>query len=477
MELRQYLEIAAAYRRPLILIPLIAAVIGFAASFAVAPRFESIATVQIIPEAVESRALSLRGPGDTSTLAVGMRDPTELIAQGVIEGMATIQVAQAISSGLGLAPAPEPQGWEAAKAWVSNRASDLWALLRYGYVAAADPSTAMERAVHSSLSVQPVRGTYYLRIVATWRDPHSAAAVANEAVRAVSAYTTQMAARAATQDREFLQTQRQQAQQRVDTARAALLEASGTDPTRIVSGESVSAALTALETARAASDQNRLALVEARRRLTLVQQQIATTAPTVVTSDSTSSQNSTTTAASTPAATTKTTETAKTTGANPVYSDLQQKSLDLDREIASGEASQPVLDAAVKTRQDELSKLIVRDQELGGLAREIELAGNDYSQVSAQWYAAMLQEARPDEQLRLISPAIAPAYPVYPIKILWAGIAAVAGLVLALALVYVRYTSDHSFHSAEEAESRLNLPLLARVPVTGPSRATAVRKS
>ena len=96
--------------------------------------------------------------------------------------------------------------------------------------------------------------------------------------------------------------------------------------------------------------------------------------------------------------------------------------------------------------------------------QELVLASDTYSRRTADWYNALLEEARPVALIRLINPASAPVYPAYPIKIFWALIGAAAGLAVAVVLVFMRYNTDISLRTSAEAEAALALPLLALVP-------------
>src|SRR5437762_1433265 len=102
MELRRYFDIVKACKWPLLLIPLLAALVGFGTTYAISPRYVGTATVQIIPDAAEPAALAFHGQDGSTIVATGVRDPTELLALGIIETLHSQEVAQLVVEQLGL---------------------------------------------------------------------------------------------------------------------------------------------------------------------------------------------------------------------------------------------------------------------------------------------------------------------------------------------------------------------------------------
>jgi uncharacterized protein involved in exopolysaccharide biosynthesis len=284
VELRTYLAIAARYRWQLIVIPLIAALVALAATYVISPRFVGVATVQLIPDEIEPRTVSLRDSAGTSTIALGLRDPTELLAQSVIESVQSRQVASTVSEQLALGALPAPTGWDALKSQVRRLLDDIWAFVRFGYVARRPAEEAAVERVRQALDAELIRGSYFMRISATWRDPQTAAAMANAAVDGITAQTRAVARASATEQREFFAEQRDAARRDVDAARAALVDYSSANG--VVGGASLQTAVNALEVARAAERQNATDLADARRRLAITRQQLATISPESVTTTS-----------------------------------------------------------------------------------------------------------------------------------------------------------------------------------------------
>jgi uncharacterized protein involved in exopolysaccharide biosynthesis len=373
MELRKYLGILSAYRWPLILIPVIATLVALGATYVISPRYVGTAVVQLIPEEIEPRTVTLRSQDGPSNVAIGLKDPTELLSQSIIESLSSHDVAAHVTDELKLNELPAPQGWNAFKSQVRQLLDDAWALLRYGYVAHKPREEATVDRVGQSLEAQLVRGSYYMEIYATWRDPETASSMANAAVQAVLQHARQVASASAAEQRKFLETQRLEAKKQVDTARTALLDYSSSN--KIVSGVSVGSALVALDQARAALRQNELALIDAHQRLAQARQQSDAIPPDVAT-QLTSEQPGPSSSM-----------TSQTTSPNPVYQSLQDRVATLAQDVAALETRQG---QAGSGSQDDLALAEARrrldegQQQLSATSATIEIVQHSSSQSEAQ---------------------------------------------------------------------------------------------
>jgi uncharacterized protein involved in exopolysaccharide biosynthesis len=373
MELRRYLGILGAYRWPLLLIPAIAALVALGATYVISPRYVGTAVVQLIPEEIEPRTITLRSQDDgPSNVAIGLKDPTELLSQSIIESLSSHEVAARVTADLKLNELPLPQGWAAFKAQVRELLDDAWALLRYGYVSHKPPDQATIDRVGQSLDATLVRGSYYMEVYATWRDPQTASSMANAAVQAVLLHAREVASASAAEQRKFLDTQRLEAKKQVDAARTALLDYSSRNA--IVSGVSVRSAVAALDQARAALRQNELALLDARRRLTLAKQQNGSLQPDAVTRVTTDQPVPSTSTSS------------RTVSPNPTYQSLQDRVSTLAQEVAALETRQEQADT---TQNDQAlaearSRLAEAQQQLAATDPNIETVQESTSQSEAQ---------------------------------------------------------------------------------------------
>lgn len=355
MEIRKYSEIIFAYRWPLILIPLIAALVAYGATYVVSPRFVGTAVIQLIPDDVEPRTVTLRAQDGPNTVALGLTDPTELLAQGVIENLGTTSVAQLTADALGVGEeAPPTTGWQSVKAAIRRFIDDAWDWLRYGYVSQGEDGNAFAERVRKSVKADLIRGSYYMEISATWNDPETAADIANASVEALLTHSRQVATQAAAERRQFLETQVNDAKQRLDAARAAVLQYSRDHG--VVADASVDLALNALESTRVAKNQNEIALADVNRRLSEIQEQLATT-------DQVDTTVQTVTGNSSP----DSELTVRTTSPNPVYQTVQQQQQNLQQEMAAMETRQGHEEAALWA---DFEKKIKETQERLTVARQ-----------------------------------------------------------------------------------------------------------
>jgi len=360
MEVRRYVEILFAYRWLLIIVPVVAAAIAFAATYASSPKFVATATVQLIPEDAEARTLTLRGSGGGS--AAGFRDPADILAQGVIENLASRDVSVLIAHELALPPGQQqaPQGLDALKSRVRNLASDVSAWLRYGYVAAGPQDDA---ALPGSVSANLIRGTYHMKLSATAADPQLAADLANAAVPALSKRAIGVAADASSERRRHMEAELNAAQARVGEARGAV-QSYIAEHAALPGSESLRVALAAAEQSRTNLERDQLALAEASRRLAEIRDQLSRTSPESVTRSTTVAQNPTTSSV------------ARGLTQNPLYTTLQERVTAHEELIAAIEARRAQSERQIQA-QNELSlveargRLAVVDEQLAQTPAEL----------------------------------------------------------------------------------------------------------
>jgi uncharacterized protein involved in exopolysaccharide biosynthesis len=321
VELRGYYEIARRHWRTLLVGPLLAACVALAATFLVAPRYDGVATVQLIPDSFEPRTVTLRSEDGPDTVALGLANPTELLAQGVIENLGSRPVAEAIVDELALDQLPEPTGFNALKAQVRAWIGDALTLMRYGYVVRVSKREAMIGAIQGAVEAELVRGSYYMHISTTWSNPEAAADISNAAVRALTAHTRRVASESAAEQSRFLEQRVAEARANMNQARAAMVQYSQLHG--VVGGESLRLALDQLERAREDLRRNSLATLEASRQLAEVQRQLGITTPTVTSSTAEEGQS-----VQQPA-------TNDVTGLNPLFLGMHERVSELEQEVAA----------------------------------------------------------------------------------------------------------------------------------------------
>jgi polysaccharide biosynthesis transport protein len=103
----------------------------------------------------------------------------------------------------------------------------------------------------------------------------------------------------------------------------------------------------------------------------------------------------------------------------------------------------------------------------------VQRAGTQAELESLQAKAADVA-ATPGDSVRIIEPATAPANPDEPQPLRNAIVAFLAALAVALAVLYVRFTSSGRYASGEEVAADLKLPLLGHVPRSSTQRPASV---
>jgi polysaccharide biosynthesis protein PslE len=168
-----------------------------------------------------------------------------------------------------------------------------------------------------------------------------------------------------------------------------------------------------------------------------------------------------------------TSRTQTTTGPNRTYEELRLNQLRRESELASLKAKEQTLTAQLADSRQQLEKLNDNQLRIAQIEREIQIRDASYRK-----YADGLEQSRIDESLErqrisninVAQPPTAGSEPVWPQTrlMLFLGfvVALFGGVALAFAMEYV----DHSLKTAEEIESRLNLPVLVSIPQMRPSQ-------
>lgn len=109
-----------------------------------------------------------------------------------------------------------------------------------------------------------------------------------------------------------------------------------------------------------------------------------------------------------------------------------------------------------------------REQELTLLTRDYDLLKSNYQslldkKIQAQM-AESLERKQQGEQFKVLDPARLPEKPIRPDRNKILMIGALIGLVSGLGLAWFRESLDQSFHSVDDLEATLKLPVLAEIP-------------
>jgi uncharacterized protein involved in exopolysaccharide biosynthesis len=437
MGLRRYFDVVGAHRRTLLAVIVGSALVGQIVSYAIPSRYDAVATIQVTPDRPDQRATGV---------AV---DASEAQGQLIVEMVRGRDVASILVDQLALDARTAPAGLDALQDAISSRATELWAFASHGFIAPAG-SSAVER-VSNALDATALQGGRIVRITASAPSAELAAKMANVAVQAVITVSRNATSASATTQVPFLETQTALAKKQAEAARLQLLDyATRSDA---IQSASVLAAGVDLDRARVAARQNEIDLSDARQRLAEVEADLRVT-PQQTTSTTTSSSS-----------------TSSISSVNPVYVALRDQANARRQDVAGFEARATKLDADVQAREAQFRAFLAHDSQLSSLNQELKLANDTYSRLSAELALARIEAARPISEVREIGRAIAPTYPAFPIRIQFAALFALAGLLVAMVTLFLRHNADSALRSPAEAEAALaDLRLLAVVPKQGGTR-------
>ena len=156
-----------------------------------------------------------------------------------------------------------------------------------------------------------------------------------------------------------------------------------------------------------------------------------------------------------------------TTGVSPTRQPLRVAQLMEKAEVDSWDAKVRSLQADDERIVADMQKFNQHQIEIERLERDLGLAESDYRS-----YATRREQARIDQvlfaqhitNLNVVQPPSLQRKPVSPKKLLTISLGVVAGIFGGVCLAVVSAWLDRSFHSAEELEASLSIPVLLSVP-------------
>lgn len=138
--------------------------------------------------------------------------------------------------------------------------------------------------------------------------------------------------------------------------------------------------------------------------------------------------------------------------------------------VASAQAEVGRLRQALAAYKADLLGLPAQERTLGQLELAVSVAQQDYEYMRSKYEEFRIAETSFAE-IRTVSPATVPRYPMKPIKYYYAVLALLLALVSSIALVlFLEYLNPH-VRSADDVTTVLDVPLLAAIPVMRPVRA------
>jgi len=153
---------------------------------------------------------------------------------------------------------------------------------------------------------------------------------------------------------------------------------------------------------------------------------------------------------------------------SPVEHDATVELVYLQTKLDLLKKEQQVLNRTVSRIRGHLATGPEYKQQLRRLEAEEAGSRDIYDRFVEQYTAAQLRRAEhlaaAETRYTLVEPPLVPRSPVYPDRYKIATIAAIIGLALGFALVFLAEHNDHSFRAVEEVEDHLGYRVLAAVP-------------
>jgi uncharacterized protein involved in exopolysaccharide biosynthesis len=142
--------------------------------------------------------------------------------------------------------------------------------------------------------------------------------------------------------------------------------------------------------------------------------------------------------------------------------------------VASAQAEVGGLRKALASYKADLVGLPERERRLGALELAVTVAQQDYESIRKKFEESRIAEQTSFAEIRTVSPATVPLYPIKPIKYYYGGLGLLLALVSSIAFALFFEYLNPRVRIADDLTKVLDMPLLAAIPVMRPAR---VRRS
>jgi succinoglycan biosynthesis transport protein ExoP len=499
MEILEFFRILSRYKRMIALMCLSAAVNAVLITYVLSEKYKSTALVLVRPqEEIDINRQSTRTK-EAMSFPIPQVIPFEAMAKTFGEVIRSRTVASKVVAQLGLdKPAPEQNRWKRLKEDVKNRLYDAWTVMKFGRLKKVDPFTEAEEMVQNNISVEPTKDSYVFEISFVSKNPDVAAAVVNAAAQVSVDYNRELSQAEAKTAREFIEDQLRESGQALDTARAPLRQFK--EANKIVSiDEEVTKKISSLSTFESSLEETRNKIASTVATNQEIRRQLAEQSASLKASSNVSDNplvrqlksqlaekqvelsgvvDKLTPAHPRRVALEHEISQARTmldaqlalllkeesSTVNVVHQELLKNLVMGETDLETYRAAERNLSQLVNRYKTELQRYSDKQLDLAGLELNVAVAESTQKFMKQAHDEARIKEAERFQEIRVISPGEAPAYPERPVKVYYALVAfflaLVSGIAAALLLEYLNFT----LRSTEDAEKALDLPLLATIP-------------
>jgi tyrosine-protein kinase Etk/Wzc len=135
------------------------------------------------------------------------------------------------------------------------------------------------------------------------------------------------------------------------------------------------------------------------------------------------------------------------------------------------------LDSTLTAYRGDLARVPARQLEFERLQRQPKVLTDMYSLLQTRLKEAEIAQAADDRSVRIVDEAVAPLLPIWPKKSVTLAGALIAGLLLGVAVGFLREFMDRSVHTRSDIRIATGLPVLGLIPrIRGPGRFAVIAK-
>lgn len=147
-----------------------------------------------------------------------------------------------------------------------------------------------------------------------------------------------------------------------------------------------------------------------------------------------------------------------------------------NNKVASAQAEVARLQKSLATYKSDLVTMPERERTLGALDLAVSVAQQDYETIRKKYEEARIAQQTTFAEIRIVSPATVPLYPVKPIKYYYAGLGFLTALVSSIAIALFFEYLNPRVRVADDLTTVLDMPLLAAIPAMKPARVAFGRR-
>ncbi|MBL8235974.1 MAG: hypothetical protein JNM66_01040 [Bryobacterales bacterium] len=159
----------------------------------------------------------------------------------------------------------------------------------------------------------------------------------------------------------------------------------------------------------------------------------------------------------------------ESTRVSDIHTKLLSEQLDAEVALRGLRAKQAALQKTYTEQSQKTQGLVASEPKLESLMLQLQTEEKSYSQISEFYEEALLAESKAVPEVMVQSPALVPAEPARPIKILHVGTSLLLSLAIGIGIAFLAAFFEPKVHSALDAELALGLPVVGRMPAIGTS--------